>query len=176
MRQKHTKLKELILYVSDRHEMDDSYGSVRLAKTLFYADFLFYAKHGRSITDERYIRRSRGPMPDSMLDVRDEMVRKQELVVKQRDYLGYPQKRPIAIREPDLSMFSGEEIAMVDYVLAKLEGQSATAVSDLSHRFEAWKLAHDGEEIPYQTAFISEREPTAEDWEFARDLSAVHAG
>src|SRR5687767_8161280 len=121
MENQHRKLAELILYISDRHETDETYGSTRLAKTLFYADFLFYAKYRRSITGERYVRRPNGPMPDSMLAVRDQMVRQQELVVKVRDHLGYPQKRPIAIRQPDLSAFSGEEIAMVDYVLSLLE-------------------------------------------------------
>lgn len=111
MDEKHRKLAELILYVSDRHETDQWYGSTRLAKTLFYADFLFYAKHGRSITQERYIRKPNGPMPDSLLNVRDRMVQDKDLVVKVRDHLGYPQKRPIAIRQPDLSGFSGEEIA-----------------------------------------------------------------
>jgi hypothetical protein len=172
MEKQHRKLAELILYISDRHEMDESYGSTRLAKTLFYADFLFYAKHRRSITGERYIRRPNGPMPDSMLNVRERMVQEQELVVKVRDHLGYPQKRPIAIRQPDLSVFSGEEIAMVDYVLSLLEGKSATEVSDLSHRFEAWQLAEDGEEIPYFTALLSEGEPTPDDWELARELAA----
>ena len=171
MEKKHRKLAELILYVSDRHETDDTYGSTRLAKTLFYADFLFYAKHGRTITGERYIRKPNGPMPDSMLNVRDRMVRDRELVVKVRDYLGYPQKRPIAIRPPDLSGFTGEEIAMVDYVLGQLEGKSATEVSELSHRFEAWQLAEDGEEIPYFTALLSDGEPTPEDWDLARELA-----
>lgn len=172
MDKKHRKLAELILYISDRHETDEWYGSTRLAKTLFYADFLFYAKYGRSITQERYVRKPNGPMPDSMLNVRDRMVRDRDLVVKVRDHLGYPQKRPIAIRQPDLSAFSGEEIAMVDYVLAQLEGKSATEVSDLSHRFEAWQLAEDGEEIPYFTALLSDGEPTPEDWDLARELVA----
>jgi hypothetical protein len=176
MDEQHRKLTELILYISDRHETDESYGSTRLAKTLFYADFLFYAKRGRSITGERYIRRPNGPMPDSLLNVRDQMVRELDLVVKERDYLGYPQKRPIAIREADLSMFSGEEIAMVDYVLSALEGKSATSVSNLSHRFEAWQLAVDGEEIPFFTALLTDDEPTPEDWELARALAAETQG
>ncbi len=175
MKTTHRKLRELILYISDRCETDEAYGSTRLAKTLFYADFLFYSKHGRSITGERYIRKPNGPMPDSMLAVRDQMVRDQELIVKVRDHLGFPQKRPIAIRQPALSEFSGEEIAMVNYVLSQLEGKSATEVSDLSHRFEGWQVAEDGEEIPYFTALLSHGEPTPDDWELARELAAEHA-
>ncbi len=169
----HDKLAELILYIADRHETDELFGSVRLAKTLFYADFLFYAKHGRSITDARYVRMQNGPVPDSLLNTRDRLERKGDLVIKERFVRGYKQKRPIAIREPDLSAFTAEEIAMVDYVLGKLEGQTATAVSELSHRFEAWQLAEDGEEIPYQTVFISERQPSAEDYAFARELGVA---
>lgn len=172
MDKKHEKLRELILYISDRSETDERYGSTRLAKTLFYADFLFYTKHGRSITGERYIRKPNGPVPDSLLNVRDQMERKRELIVKERDHLGFRQKRPIAIRPPDLSAFSGEEIAMVDYVLSLFEGKSATEVSELSHRFEAWQLANDGEEIPYFTALLSDGEPTPDDWELARELAA----
>jgi hypothetical protein len=171
MSKDHEKLRELILYISDRCETDETYGSTRLAKTLFYADFLFFAKHGRSITEERYVRKPNGPVPDSLLSVRHQMERARELVVKVRDHLGYPQKRPIAIRPPDLSKFSGPEVAMVDYVISLLEGRSASEVSDLSHRFPAWQLAEDGEEIPLFTALISEGEPTPEDWDLARQLA-----
>jgi hypothetical protein len=59
MRGEHEKLAELILYISDRQETDELYGSVRLAKTLFYSDFLYYLTTGKSITNERYIRRRR---------------------------------------------------------------------------------------------------------------------
>jgi hypothetical protein len=95
--------------------------------------------------------------------------------VKDRLVVGYNQKRPIAIRKADLSSFSAEEIAMVNYVMEQLAGKSATAVSELSHRFAAWKAAADGEEIPYYTALLSDREPTADDYAFARDLAAGSA-
>lgn len=148
---------------------------MRLAKTLFYADFLYYAKTGRSITGEAYVRKDQGPMPASLLNTRDRLQRERALVVKERLVHGFTQKRPIAIRQADLTRFTADEIAMVDYVLGELEGVSATAVSELSHRFKAWELAQDGEEIPYQTAFLSEREPNAEDIQFARELAREHA-
>lgn len=78
------KLAELIPYIADRHETDELFGSVRLAKTLFYADFLFYAKHGRSIADARCVRMQNGPAPDSLLNTRDCLQRKGDLVMKER--------------------------------------------------------------------------------------------
>jgi hypothetical protein len=172
MRRNHEKLAELVLYIADQHETDELFGSVRLAKTLFYADFLYYAKTGNSITGERYIRKQNGPMPEALLSMRDQLAREGALVMKDRLVRGYTQKRPIALRTANLSSFTADEIVMVDYVLAQLHGRSATDVSELSHRFEAWQLAEDGEEIPYQTAYLSERKASAEDWAFAREIAA----
>jgi len=55
------KMAELILYVSDRCQLDPAYGSTKLNKILFYADFLYYAKHGTSITGQEYMRLDKGP-------------------------------------------------------------------------------------------------------------------
>ena len=170
----HDKLAELILYVSDRHETDGSFGSVRLAKTLFYADFLFYAQTGRSITGETYVREEHGPMPVELLGTRNRLQRERALVIEERLVQGSARERPIATRRADLSAFTSEEIAVVDYVLGKLEGVAETAASELSDRFKAWEFAEDGEVIPYQTAFLSERKPTAEDHAFARELAREH--
>lgn len=144
MSQSHEKLAELILYIANRRT-DEKLDPGRLGRTLYYADFLFYARHGRSITGERYVRMQDGPAPEALLDARARM----------------------ANRQADLSAFSAEEIATVDYVLGEMEGQSA---GELSRRFGGWRLAEDGEEIPYPTAFISGRAPTAEDSAFAREL------
>lgn len=170
----HDKLAELILYVSDRHATDENYGSVRLAETLFYADFLYLAQTGRSITGETYVRKGQGPVPTHLSDTCGRLQRERALVMAERLVPGSAQERPMSARWADLSAFSAEEIAVVDYVVGKLKGVGETAVSELSQRFKAWELAEDGEEIPYQTAFLSERTPDADDNAFARKLAREH--
>jgi hypothetical protein len=170
------KMAELILYVSDRCQLDPAYGSTKLNKILFYADFLFYAKHGVSITDQEYMKLGNGPAPRRLVPVRAEMIDGRELILRDQPYGAWQQKRPIALRDADLSAFSGEEIAMVDSVIALLWGKRAKDVSDLSHRFDGWKLAADRETIPYETALISDCEPNEEDYAFARQLSREFAG
>lgn len=162
MEGKHDKLAELILYVSARQESDGKDGWVGQARALFYADFLFYAQTGRSITGEVYVRRGHEPEPEHLLEARDRLLREHALVLEER---------PIGRRAVDLSAFTAEEIAVVDHVLERLGGAGE---SELARRFKAWELAVDGEEIPYQTAFLSQRKPSADDYALARKLAREH--
>lgn len=53
------KLRELVLYVCTASEGDESFGSVKLNKLLFYSDFLSYLQHGIPITGQEYQSRGR---------------------------------------------------------------------------------------------------------------------
>jgi hypothetical protein len=169
------KMAELILYISDRCQLDPTFGATKLNKILFYADFIHYANTGEAITGQEYMRLDKGPAPRHLLPIREALIENRELIVRSQPYGGFQQKRPIALRSADLSGFTGEEIAQVDAVISQLWGRTATEVSEISHRFDGWKLASDRETIPYETAFISEREPTEEDFEFARELGREYA-
>src|SRR5687767_13243323 len=68
------KLAELILYISQRFAADPSYGSTHLYKTLFFADFLAYAKFGQPITGDEYERERHGPVGRAVRGVRRELV------------------------------------------------------------------------------------------------------
>lgn len=165
------KMAELILYVSDRCQLDPAYGATKLNKILFYADFQHYAKHGKSITGQEYMRLNQGPVPRHLVPIRKRLVATHELVVRELPYGTRRQKRPISLRDADLSGFNGEEIATVDAVIHQLWGMTAGEVSEKSHRFEGWKLARDRETIPYDMALLlTGVEPSEEDQAVARDL------
>ena len=89
------------------------------------------------------------------------------------DFLGKEQQRLVALRDPDLSLFSGEEIALVDQVIEYLRGKSAKEVSELSHN-RAWWVAKLGGSIPYEAAFISDENPNERDVERGRELVEQH--
>lgn len=54
----HTKLKELILYICQKCKDDPTFDEEKLKFLLYNIDFRAYAKFGKSITGERYIRES----------------------------------------------------------------------------------------------------------------------
>jgi len=169
------RMAELILYVSDRCQADPAYGATKLNKILFYADFQHYAKHGKSITGQEYMRLGKGPVPRHLVPVLNRLVQEHHLVVREAPYGASRQKRPIALRSADVSGFNGEEIATVDSVIARFWGMSATEVSEKSHEFNGWKLAPNRETIPYDMALLVDCEPSREDHAFALELGREYA-
>lgn len=168
------KFIELIIYVARRSEDDSKYGAVKLNKILFNADFLAYQVLGRSITGHPYKKLPNGPAPKAILPILKKLKESAEVKEEERSYYNRTQKRVVALREPDLGVFSAQEIVLIDDVLVSLRDGNATQVSDLSHEFVGWKAANLNEEIPYQTALIDEKpEVTESDILFAESLRAT---
>ena len=149
------KLQELILYIADRCEDEEEFGSTKLNKILFFADFTAYARTGHAITGEQYQKLEHGPAPRRLLPAIDALKRENALAEKTRGYYGYPQRWYVALRDPDLTQFTAEDIAIVDEVVDRLRGKTGADVSHLSHTFVGWRAAKMNEDIPYETAWIS---------------------
>lgn len=151
------KLAELMLYIALKCETHSLFGAVKLNKILFFSDFAAYARYGKAITGADYRRLELGPAPKRLVPVREKLEADKAAFLRTTPtYDGLEQKRLIALREPDLSLFSAAEIAIVDSVISDLCHQSANEVSDKSHEHPGWALAADGESIPYEAALLPE--------------------
>jgi len=157
------KLKELILLVSLRSETDPTFGAVKLNKLLFNCDFASYLTYHKPITGQEYFALKQGPAPRRLLPVTKKMQKRGDLAFKIVDYYGLVQKRPVALRAPNLSVFTPQEVALVDGIVQRWRGRNATEISDRSHLFIGWKVAKLEETIPYSTALIGFRKPTADE-------------
>lgn len=161
------KFRELLLYVARETEGDPRCGSVKLNKILFYADFEAYRRLGHSISGQTYQKLDRGPALRKLLPIVRRMERQGACAWAERDYFGFPLKKLLPLRKPDLSLFSGQEIDIVGSVIRDLWELNATEVSDLSHRFVGWQAVEPGEDIPYETVFVGPPRPLTEeesDW------------
>jgi hypothetical protein len=163
------KLKELILYISKKGESDPTYGSTLLNKALFFADFLAYAKFGNPITGALYIREKRGPVPRPMRApsvVLTEMKRAGELRLHETQIplrgKVITRVTPIAQREPDLSVFSAQEIELVDQVTGTFHGWPAGAISKYTHELPQWHTVPLNETIPYELVFVAQDQRMSE--------------
>src|SRR3990167_9063233 len=110
------RLRNLILYVSAKCQHDVFWGATKLNKILARADFGFYEKHRRSITDSNYNALEYGPSPSAVVPTLQELVDEDKLVIQE---LGR-QRRPIPLAEYDISDFTAEEISMVDEAIQEL--------------------------------------------------------
>lgn len=149
------KLRELMLYVASKCQDDPRYGATKLNKILFFSDFITYSRTGKSITGSTYQRLEFGPAPRELMPTQESLVAELSAVVQVRNAHGYPQKRLIPMRDPDLSIFGGQEIAVIDEVMENLSDYDGSQVSELSHKFPGWQLAKMKEEIPYESVYIA---------------------
>lgn len=169
------KFKELLLYIAENSADDPRFGATKLNKILFYSDFLHYGLHGDAITGATYQRLDRGPAPRELLPMQQELTEDEgDAEVIERTHFGYPQKRLTPKRDPDLSIFNGDEITVVDAVIEHFHKHNAREVSEISHAELAWKIADDRQEIPYNAVFLASQETTPADIDRAQEIAREH--
>ena len=158
------KLTELIVYVADRLAADRAGGATKLNKVLFFADFTHVRRHRRPITGAEYQKLDFGPAPRRLVPIRQRLIGQGAAEIVSEDFLGYQQRRLVALRPADLSVFDADELTTIDAVLDDLAGMTAKQVSDLSHEEAAWRHTEMNATIAYELAFIPKEQvvtPTA---------------
>jgi len=162
------KFKRLVHYICWRCEDPTKLGAVKLYKVLWRADFKAYLEFGEPVTGDTYVKRQFGPVPSHVLPVLEELRREGTLSIREVDYYGRDKKEFFALKRPDLSVFSAEEISLVDKEIEYVtEEHTARSISEESHD-EIWEMARIGEEIPYFTVFSKPAEITESDIEWAK--------
>jgi len=159
------KFEELVVYLCQRCDMEKWWGRTKLAKMLYYCDFDAYRDLGSSITGAKYVRMPQGPVAEQLFPALRGLANVR-IVEIQRPIGDFDELRPTAIDDPDLSVFSPQEIALVDQVVDRLKSKTARQLSAMAHREEGWRLAGPGEEIPYFTALGHIKRPTRAEAEY----------
>lgn len=148
-----TKFAELALYIAWKCPAE-KLGAVKFNKVFYYADMLHYVMTGQPITGATYKRRERGPTTDQLLHALRDLSRDGSLKISEVPFYGFRKMEYRAQREPDLTRFSAEEIALVDDMIQFVcDGHTAKDITELSHNL-AWESTEPDHEIPYFTAFL----------------------
>ena len=152
------KFTELLVYVAARLQADQSGGATKLNKVLFFADFAHVRRTGAPITGAEYQKLEHGPAARRLRPVRDQLIEHGDAELHDEEFLGYRQHRLVPHRDADLTVFSDDELATIEKVLADLDGLNARQVSDLSHDEAGWRLVDFGDTIPYEAALVGARQ------------------
>lgn len=161
------KFKNLVLYVCSKCDPKEL-GSTKLNKVLLYSDMFSYLHLQGPITGEIYVKRQFGPVPKHILPIIAEMELEGKIVTRDGKIFRYDKKEYIALKDPDLTLFTADEISMVDDLIEIIcKEHTAKSISEASHD-RIWELAEIGEEIPYY-AFLASKtgEIDKEDIEWA---------
>jgi hypothetical protein len=162
-------MRELVLYIAQRAGNDPTFGRVKLAKLLYYSDCEAFRRLGTAITGADYQKLPHGPAARQYVPVFLEM-QADGVAHEQKTGLGY---KVIADAEPDITVFSQEEIAIVDEIVDKYQGWTAERISRESHKEIGWRVAELGAVIPY-SAYLLEPAVAPEHIKRAQELVAAN--
>ena len=151
------KLKQLILYISEKTKDIDSFWKTVLNKLLYFSDFNFYEWTGELITGSNYKKLPFWPVPENITEVLNEMIKDWEIAIKETTFHNYTQQKIIPTKEADLSflkdldIFAKKEfshlewlpkvINIIDDVLNKFSHWTANQISEWSHMDKPYKSA-----------------------------------
>jgi len=150
------RLREAVLYVSQKCEDAPYFGKVKLNKIIWRADFESFAQRGQPITGRQYQRLKQGPAAVEMLPVLNELQAEGLIEYRLRKLGTLEEQRPIALQSPILNMFSKQDLDYLDRAISAYWDKTGTEVSDISHGV-AWKSRDDGEAMPYELAYLSDQ-------------------
>jgi hypothetical protein len=163
------KLKALVLYVIWRTGDARDFGATKLNKVLWFSDARAFEALGKSVTGETYIRQKFGPVPKHANSVLDELQRDGLIQAWSEPYFDFEVSRYRAHQPPDTSLFSADELGLIDWWIKHIaEQHTAASISEASHDY-AWKIAKLGEELPFHSFLASRiRQPRDDELEWAK--------
>jgi hypothetical protein len=151
-------LQELILYIAQASNDDPRFSCRKLQKILFYADFSNYKRTGDSITGYEYEKHEEGPFHKELSRALDSLFSQGALAVNGNTVRDL--ERLSALRPPHVEGISPEEIEIIDQTIELLRDVDGRDISDIPSKFIGWRIAFDGEVVPYHTVFLSDRKLT----------------
>jgi len=145
------KLKNMILYLV---KYLDGVLITKLNKLLWYCDFLHFKETSVSITGTQYVRLPYGPVPDNYERIigimQPELLDKDEIEFDTEK--GIVGEQFTALVEPDKSIFSKQEIKVMNFIADTFRDYTSTGIKDKSHQETAYLKCEDGDIMSYKYA------------------------
>lgn len=146
------KYKNAILYFvknMDKYEL----GTTKLAKLLYYLDFLSYRDKRESVTKADHYKQQYGPVPQDFFEIIKEL-REEEAINIQRKKLEDGRETDIYTihEEPDEDVFNEEEIELMRNLIEKYKDWETDLLVAKSHSELPWRKAEWGTELDLDLA------------------------
>jgi hypothetical protein len=147
------KFREVLLYILGRVGARPHIGQTVLYKLLYFIDFDYYERYEEQLIGATYIKNHHGPTPVEFAKIVEGMIREGSIEKVQSAHFGFPQAKYLPRRNPDLSILSARELALVDEVLNRLADRKAGDISAYSHGDVPWLTTEQGKPIEYEGVF-----------------------
>lgn len=151
--EKHDKFREVLLYLLEKTAGKHNVGMTVVYKLLYFIDFDYYEKYHEQLMGLRYMRNQFGPTPVMFKALVDQMMEEESLVEVKSKFFTKDQTKFLPLKSANLALLSGQEVSMIDDVIARYGDKTATELSELTHEDMPWKAAKSGEDLNYEHAF-----------------------
>lgn len=149
------KLAAAVAYLTERSRNDDSFGSTKLVKLLYYADCAAYQQTGRPITGSNYVHMDHGPYPEDWRSMVDQLQREDVVRIDFEDGSGnYQRRRPLLGQKATATALSDRDRAILDDQLRRFARFNARDIEEYSHDELCWLITVQGETMPYHLSGI----------------------
>ena len=176
-----SRLRQAIMYVAWFTRGDEKFGSTKLNKALFWADFRSYFHRGRAVTQERYQALKDGPTLIAMKPTLQVMSSEGEIRLTRppSGQVGEHRVIPCSDERPRTPLLDDQDIDHLEAGVARVQPLTADQASTKSHGFPGWEhawLQGSGTTIPYESVFWDRRdELSAAEEAWARELAERHS-
>lgn len=146
------KYKNAVLFFAKKIQ-NGTLGKLKMMKLLYFLDFDFFEKNGRSITGDEYLRFENGPVPHMGEKILKEMNGKEIKITKRKVGEGYNDQQHIeALTDFDVNVFEKEELLMLEEIASKWEKFTGTEMKNASHGEAPWIATKPNDVIDYNLA------------------------
>jgi uncharacterized phage-associated protein len=147
------KYRNIILFFANKIR-NGTLGKLKMMKLLYFLDFDFFEKYGKSITGDEYLRFEHGPVPRMAEKILKHMDGKDIKICKRKICEGMRDQQHIeALNEFEMDVFSREELLMMEEVADKWEKFSGAEMKNASHGEAPWIATKPDEVIDYNLAY-----------------------
>ena len=147
------KYHNIILFFANKIK-NGTLGKLKMMKLLYFLDFDFFEKYGKSVTGDKYLRWENGPVPQMAEKIMKQMSGDDIKISRRKVGTGYNDQQHIeALKTFDLKLFSKEELIMMDEIANKWERFSGAEMKNASHGEAPWIATKQNEIIDYNLAY-----------------------
>ena len=149
------KYQQIILYLCQKIG-GEVRGKKKLAKLLYFVDFDYFEKYQRSITGDTYKAYPKGPLPNSLNKILEELNKKNFLETKTVNEWGQeyaPTEIYTCLVEPDTAILDTDERKIIDRVIKHYGKLNGEQLAELSHAEAPYTAAEPYQEIPYEFTY-----------------------
>jgi len=147
------KYRNVILFFANKIR-NGTLGKLKLMKLLYFLDFDFFEKYGKSVTGDQYLRFEKGPVPRMAEKTIKQMQGRDIKITRHKIAQGYKDQQLVEpLRDFDMDVFSKEELLMLEEVAGKWEKFSGTEMKNASHGEAPWIATKPNDVIDYNLAY-----------------------